>query len=401
MAAEAASAYPSVLQLAVHALRKFRTEFGSDPVYYGSAPGRVNLIGEHVDYCDGLVLPCAMPMYTVVVGSAVVGSSMCNVHSLSYPEPASFELPSEENPLKPGGPSWSNYVRGVVAHFPGRLRSGFNAVVISSVPAGAGLSSSAALEMAMFSFLRALLQPEELSDAHQAPLCCQKAEHEFAGVPCGIMDQMAAYWSKPGHALLLDCRSLALEHVPVNLTSVVILVTDSQVKHALTGGEYAQRRENCQAASAILGKSLRDASLEDLEGCRERMTLEQYRRARHVISEIQRTAQAAELLRKGDFRSLGELMNASHASLRDDFEVSCPELDELTRLSLESGAYGSRLTGAGFGGCTVTLVEEQHLTAVMDNIKNNYKGQARFYICKPSGGASYGRMSSLNSVAKH
>ncbi|KAH7948777.1 hypothetical protein HPB49_002147 [Dermacentor silvarum] len=351
----------------------------------------------------------AMPMYTVVVGSAVVGSSMCNVHSLSYPEPASFELPSEENPLKPGGPSWSNYVRGVVAHFPGRLRSGFNAVVISSVPAGAGLSSSAALEMAMFSFLRALLQPEELSDAHQAPLCCQKAEHEFAGVPCGIMDQMAAYWSKPGHALLLDClcslrcscRSLALEHVPVNLTSVVILVTDSQVKHALTGGEYAQRRENCQAASAILGKSLRDASLEDLEGCRERMTLEQYRRARHVISEIQRTAQAAELLRKGDFRSLGELMNASHASLRDDFEVSCPELDELTRLSLESGAYGSRLTGAGFGGCTVTLVEEQHLTAVMDNIKNNYKGQARFYICKPSGGASYGRMSSLNSVAKH
>ncbi|KAH7944488.1 hypothetical protein HPB52_020242 [Rhipicephalus sanguineus] len=390
--AASSGAYPSVGELALRALSKYRSEFGSEPAFYGSAPGRVNLIGEHVDYCEGLVLPCAMPLYTVVIGSPVVGSSVCNVHSLDYPEPASFQLPTEESPLKPGEPSWSNYVRGVVAHFPGKgdcsrpIRSGFNAVVISSVPVGAGLSSSAALEVAMFNFLRTLLHPDELSDAHRAPLCCQKAEHEFAGVPCGIMDQMAAYWS------------LALEHVPLNLTSAVILVTDSKVKHALTGGEYAKRRDSCQAASAVLDKSLRDASLEDLEGCRERMTSEQYRRARHVISEIQRTAQAAKLLRKGDFRGLGELMNASHASLRDDFEVSCPELGELTRLSLESGAYGSRLTGAGFGGCTVTLVEEKLLPAVMDNIKSNYKGQASFYICEPSAGAQYGCLSSLTGV---
>lgn len=394
----ASSAYPSVAELALRALGKYRSEFGSEPAFYGSAPGRVNLIGEHVDYCDGLVLPCAMPLYTVVVGSPVTGSTVCNVHSLDYPEPASFQLPSDGNALKPGTPSWSNYVRGVVAHFPGPIRSGFNAVVVSSVPVGAGLSSSAALEVAMFNFLRMLLHPEELSDAHRAPLCCQKAEHEFAGVPCGIMDQMAAYWCKPSHALLLDCRSLALEHVPLNLTSAVVLVTDSKVKHALTGGEYAQRRESCQAASAILGKSLRDASLGDLEGCRERMTSEQYRRARHVISEIHRTAQAAELLRKGNFQGFGELMNASHTSLRDDFEVSCPELDELTRLSLESGAYGSRLTGAGFGGCTVTLVEEQLLPHVMDNIKSNYKGQARFYICEPSEGAQYGRLADLKTA---
>ncbi|XP_037521461.1 galactokinase [Rhipicephalus sanguineus] len=310
--AASSGAYPSVGELALRALSKYRSEFGSEPAFYGSAPGRVNLIGEHVDYCEGLVLPCAMPLYTVVVGSPVVGSSVCNVHSLDYPEPASFQLPTEESPLKPGEPSWSNYVRGVVAHFPG--------------------------------------------------------------------------------------KSLALEHVPLNLTSAVILVTDSKVKHALTGGEYAKRRDSCQAASAVLGKSLRDASLEELEGCRERMTSEQYRRARHVISEIQRTAQAAKLLQKGDFRGLGELMNASHASLRDDFEVSCPELDKLTQLSLESGAYGSRLTGAGFGGCTVTLVEEKLLPAVMDNIKSNYKGQACFYICEPSAGAQYGCLSSLTSV---
>ncbi|XP_037286836.2 galactokinase [Rhipicephalus microplus] len=396
--AASSGAYPSVSELALRALSKYRSEFGSEPAFYGSAPGRVNLIGEHVDYCEGLVLPCAMPLYTVVVGSPVVGSSMCNIYSVDYPEPATFQLPSEANPLTPGEPSWSNYVRGVVAHFPGPIRSGFNAVVISSVPVGAGLSSSAALEVAMFNFLRILLHPEELSDAHRTPLCCQKAEHEFAGVPCGIMDQMAAYWCRPSHALLLDCRSLALEHVPLNLTSAIILVTDSKVKHALTGGEYARRRESCQAASAVLGKSLRDASLEDLEGCREQMTSEQYHRARHVVSEIRRTAQAAKMLRKGDFRGLGELMNASHASLRDDFEVSCPELDELTRLSLESGAYGSRLTGAGFGGCTVTLVEERLLPALMDNIKSNYKGQACFYICEPSEGAQYGFLSSLASV---
>lgn len=398
MAAEAAAAYPSVPELAARAAAKFRKEFGSQPTHYGCAPGRVNLIGEHVDYCDGLVLPCTLPMYTVLVGSAVEGSTLCNVHSLNYPEPASFSLPSEGKSLKPGEPSWSNYVRGVVAHFPGLIRSGFNAVVVSSVPPGAGLSSSAALEVATFSFLRALLEPKQLDDSHQAPLCCQRAEHEFAGVPCGIMDQMAAYWSKPGHALLLDCRSLALEHVPLNLPSVVILVTDSQVKHALTGGEYAQRRKNCEAASTILGKSLRDASLEDVHSCQEQLTSEQYKRARHVVSEIQRTAQAAKLLREGDLQGLGQLMNASHASLRDDFEVSCPELDQLVQLSLESGAYGSRLTGAGFGGCTVTLVEEHRMPALIDNVKKNYKGQARFYICKPSGGASYGSMESLAKV---
>ncbi|XP_077527423.1 galactokinase-like [Haemaphysalis longicornis] len=399
MAAEA-NAYESVATLVARAADTFRAEFGAEPEHYGCAPGRVNLIGEHVDYCDGLVLPMAMPMYTVVVGSATKGSSTCNVHSLGFPEPASFSLPSQENPLKPGPPSWSNYVRGVVAHFPGPLTSGFNAVVASSVPPGAGLSSSAALEVATFSFLSALFPRDTAGgDAvNEAALCCQKAEHEFAGVPCGIMDQMAAYWSQPGHALLLDCRSLTWEHVPLKLSSAVILVTDSQVKHALTGGEYAQRRESCQAASAALGKSLRDASLDDLEGCRERLTSEQVRRAKHVISEIRRTKEAAEHLRKGDLHQLGQLMNASHASLRDDFEVSCPELDELTRLCLEAGAYGSRLTGAGFGGCTVTLVEERHLPAVMESIQKNYKGQARFYVCQPSGGATFGSCESLKHL---
>ncbi|KAH9382704.1 hypothetical protein HPB48_023260 [Haemaphysalis longicornis] len=376
MAVEA-NAYESVATLVARAADTFRAEFGAEPEHYGCAPGRVNLIGEHVDYCDGLVLPMAMPMHTVVVGSAVKGSSTCNVHSLGFPEPASFFLPSQENPLKPGPPSWSNYVRGVVAHFPGPLTSGFNAVVASSVPPGAGLSSSAALEVATFSFLSALfLRDKAGGDAgNEAALCCQKAEHEFAGVP-----------------------SLTWEHVPLKLSSAVILVTDSRVKHALTGGEYAQRRESCQAASAALGKSLRDASLDDLEGCRERLTSEQVRRAKHVISEIRRTKEAAEHLRKGDLHQLGQLMNASHASLRDDFEVSCPELDELTRLCLEAGAYGSRLTGAGFGGCTVTLVEERHLPAVMESIQKNYKGQARFYVCQPSGGATFGSCESLKHL---
>ncbi|KAH8038182.1 hypothetical protein HPB51_024713 [Rhipicephalus microplus] len=319
--AASSGAYPSVSELALRALSKFRSELGSEPAFYGSAPGRVNLIGEHVDYCEGLVLPCAMPLYTVVVGSPVVGSSMCNIYSVDYPEPATFQLPSEANPLTPGEPSWSNYVRGVVAHFPG---NGFNAVVISSVPVGAGLSSSAALEVAMFNFLRILLHPEELSDAHRTPLCCQKAEHEFAGVPCGIMDQMAAYWCRPSHALLLDCRPLLLNTAVINLslsttTAGNILKTNIHGTHFwYMRFAHAGRKRPCRQWHSLVEQFvyLRDASLEDLEGCREQMTSEQYHRARHVVSEIRRTAQAAKMLRKGDFRGLGELMNASHASLR-------------------------------------------------------------------------------------
>jgi len=381
---------PPITELVAAAGSAYRTEFGRDPTVTCCAPGRVNLIGEHTDYNGGLVFPMALPLVTVVVGGASP-SGQCHVTTLSpgadRPLSVQFPAPSETTPLKPGPPAWANYVKGVVANFPGGVEP-FAAVVVSSVPLGAGLSSSAALEVAIFTFLEALTGRPAKSQQQKA-LLCQKAEHDFPGMPCGIMDQFISVMGQPDNALLIDCRSLESTLVPLADRQVAVLITNSNVRHALTGSEYPSRRRACHETAKLLGvATLRDATLELLQERKADISAEDYRRVRHVITEIERTALAAEAFRTGDYVTAGQLMNQSHESLRDDFEVSCPELDRLQALAVSvDGVLGSRMTGGGFGGCTVTLLKQAAMEACIKKMKSEYAGEATCYVCRPAEGA--------------
>ncbi|XP_055730974.1 galactokinase isoform X2 [Salvelinus fontinalis] len=316
-----ASPVPSVSELVAEARRVYEQSFGGDgPQVAVCAPGRVNLIGEHIDYNQGFVLPMALPMVTVVVGSRTSGQSASIITAakdVEEPRRVDFELPNDKAPLSPGKPSWANYVKGVVQHYRAPPVPGFRAVIASSVPLGGGLSSSASLEVAMYTFLQQL-KPDD-GDKVAKAVACQKAEHTHAGVPCGIMDQFVSVLGREAHALLIDCRSLEATPVPLSDPGLVILISNSNVKHSLTGSEYPSRRRQCEEAAAILEKaSLRDATLKDLEDAKSRLDDETYRRARHVIEEIARTAQAAESLKKGEYKEFGKLMVESHNSLRSD-----------------------------------------------------------------------------------
>ncbi|KAM9177683.1 galactokinase isoform 2-T2 [Mergus octosetaceus] len=354
------------------------------------APGRVNLLGEHTDYNGGFVLPMALQLGTVLVGSPTQDgtiSILTTSEAADEPHRVQFPAPSESSPLSPGQPHWANYVKGVIQHYRGGPMPGFNAVIASDIPLGGGLSSSASLEVATYTFLQQLC-PDD-GDLVAKALACQKAEHTFAGMPCGIMDQFISVMGKEGHALLIDCRSLETVPVPLTDASLAVLITNSNVRHALTGSEYPTRRRQCQEAAAALGKtSLRDATMAELEAARGRLGEEVYRRARHVISEIERTVRAAQALQDRDYGTFGRLMVESHNSLRDDYDVSCPELDELVAAALEvDGVYGSRMTGGGFGGCTVTLLVAEAAERAQQHIQEKYSGTATFYISKPSDGA--------------
>ncbi|XP_014013615.1 galactokinase isoform X2 [Salmo salar] len=368
-----ASPVPSVSELVAEARRVYEQSFGGDgPQVAVCAPGRVNLIGEHIDYNQGFVLPMALPMVTVVVGSRTSGQSASIITAakdVEEPRRVDFDLPNDKALLSPGKPSWANYVKGVVQHYRAPPVPGFRAVIASSVPLGGGLSSSASLEVAMYTFLQQL-KPDD-GDKVAKAVACQKAEHTHAGVPCGIMDQFVSVLGREAHALLIDCRSLEATPVPLSDPGLVILISNSNVKHSLTGSEYPSRRRQCEEAAAILEKaSLRDATLKDLEDAKSRLDDETYRRARHVIEEIERTAQAAEALKKGAYKEFGKLMVESHNSLRDLYEVSCKELDELVSAAVEvEGVFGSRMTGGGFGGCTVTLLQAEAIDRTMQNMQ--------------------------------
>ncbi|XP_009960294.1 PREDICTED: LOW QUALITY PROTEIN: galactokinase, partial [Leptosomus discolor] len=276
-----------------------------------------------------------------------------------------------------------NYVKGVIQHYRGGPVPGFSAVIASDIPLGGGLSSSAALEVATYTFLQQLC-PDD-GDLVAKALACQKAEHTFASMPCGIMDQFISVMGKEGHALLIDCRSLESVLVPLTDASLAVLITNSNVRHTLTGSEYPTRRQQCcEEAAAALGKaSLRDATMAELEGG-DGPSLGSGRSS----GQQERTAQAAQALQDRDYRMFGKLMVESHNSLRDDYEVSCPELDELVAAALEvDGVYGSRMTGGGFGGCTVTLLEARAAERAQRHIQEKYNGTATFYLTKPSGGA--------------
>ncbi|XP_049950782.1 galactokinase-like isoform X1 [Schistocerca serialis cubense] len=385
-----ASDIPKVESLINEAEKAFTEKFKSKPDVVVFAPGRVNLIGEHTDYNDGFVLPMALPLVTVVVGSKN-NTDTCHVLTTNQqcdaPKETDFLIPSKQS-LQPGSPKWANYVKGVVQNFKGAV-PGFNAVISSSVPLGGGVSSSAALEVGVYTFLEALTG--EKTNLQDKALACQKAEHTFANMPCGIMDQFISVMAKEGSALLIDCRSMEATIVPINDPKIVILITNSNVRHELTGSEYPTRRKQCEEAAKLLGKkSLRDAKLSDIEVLQQKKVDEDIvRRARHVIGEINRTEQAAEALKSKDFTLFGKLMLESHESLRSDYEVSCAELDQLVKAATEvKGVLGSRMTGGGFGGCTVTLVYKDAVNEVINNTKKKYKGKATFYVVTPSAGAT-------------
>jgi galactokinase len=367
----------------------FRRHFDRSPTHAAAAPGRVNLIGEHTDYNAGFVLPMAIERQTLLVAHPREDYQARLVSGLED-APAEFDV---DRSLSAGEPAWANYVRGVVAGFleRGLDPGGFEAVVDSNVPLGGGLSSSAALEMATATLLESLAG-QTLGGKEKA-LLCQWAEHTFAGMPCGIMDQFVSAMGEAGSALLIDCRSHETEPVPLDDPAITVLIVNSNVKHALVSGEYAKRREQCEtAAQALSVSALRDADEQMLENARERLADAAFRRARHVVGENTRTLAAAEACRQRDWAALGRLMHQSHVSLRDDFEVSCRELDLLVKLAGDQpGVYGARMTGGGFGGCIVCLVAADKADEVAEAVGDQYRQETGIepatFVTRPAAGA--------------
>jgi galactokinase len=355
------------------------------------APGRVNLIGEHTDYNDGFVMPAAIDRFTSVEITPLPGRRLY-AFSEHFQESAEIDL---EFPEVPKTSAWSNFVFGVAITLEasGIRLQGARLRIRSEVPIAAGLSSSAALEVAV---ARALL---ERSGVAMEPLdvarICQRAEHEFAGTRCGIMDQFAACFGVAGNALLLDCRSLSFQ--PVSLPErVSMVIANSMVRRELASSVYNDRRAECEhgvslASRRFPGKSsLRDVAAPELEACRDDLPEVIYRRCRHVVSENERVIEAAAALRKRDVVRFGELMYESHRSLREDFEVSCDELDLLVDLARRApGVYGSRMTGGGLGGCTISLVDTERVEEFCMIVREGYtKAGHSFevYVCNAADG---------------
>lgn len=371
----------------------FRDLYGTSPRLF-QAPGRVNLIGEHTDYNDGFVMPAAIGFQTYVAAAPRQDRRIA-VRSLNYGESREFEI---GEPSQIGTHHWSNYIGGVAALLDdntGALQ-GANLAVSGNVPIGAGLSSSAALEVAV---AFALLGISRLNlDRWTIAKCCQKAEHRFAGTQCGIMDQFIACFAVEDSALLLDCRNLF--HDPERLPADTrLVVCNTKVKHSLADSEYNRRRAECEEGVRLLQKkflairALRDVMLFDLEDSQNEMPEVIYRRCRHVITENRRVLEAGDALRKADLPRFGELMLASHRSLRDDYEVSCRELDLMVEIAMRCpGVYGSRMTGGGFGGCTVNLVRSESAADFMSIVSKDYAAatgiKPEIYDCQPAAGAS-------------
>ncbi|MCA1614305.1 MAG: galactokinase, partial [Acidobacteria bacterium] len=325
------------------------------------APGRVNLIGEHTDYNDGFVLPMAIDRETVAAAAARPDRRV-RVHSLNLDESAEFDL---DAPGEKRRGDWLDYVEGVArildAGAGGARLAGADLSILSDVPLGAGLSSSAALEISVGLALASLSGAD--AGGVRLALAGQRAEHEYVGTKCGIMDQFTAAMARARHALLIDCRTLQATHIPLDTSDVVVAICDTNVKHELSTSEYNRRREECEqgvrALQSVLPsiRALRDVGVEEFDRHAPRVLPETIRRrCRHVVTENARTLAAAESLRRGDLSELGRLMNLSHASLRDDYEVSCAELDALVEIALPlEGVLGARMTGGGFGGSTVSL----------------------------------------------
>lgn len=371
-------------------LRKLNT--GAARVF--AAPGRVNLIGEHTDYSDGFVMPAAVHFYTFVA-AAPRQDSVLRLRSIDFNETHEFDL--SQPPPGPTG-RWSDYARGVahVLKQNGARIGGADMAIKGEVPLGAGLSSSAAIEVAT-GFALLSLAGATIS-LPQLALACQQAEHQYVGTRCGIMDQFISCCGRAGHALELDCRSLASQALPI-AKGISLVVCNTMVKHELAGGEYNARREECEAGVAVLRKlfpqrkiqALRDVTADDLAAAEKAMPAVVFRRCRHVVSENERVQQASAMLKSGDLKAFGTLMAASHQSLRDDFEVSCPELDFMVESARpQPGVLGARMTGGGFGGCTINLVEAGHAAGFQQRVAEEYEKKFRvrpeIYICQAAQG---------------
>jgi len=370
---------------------EFAYRFGRVPTV-SRAPGRVNLIGEHTDYNDGFVMPAALEFATLTA-AARRSDRRLRVYSMTMDETREFDL--DAPPAASG--DWSDYVLGValMLELSGRPLSGADLIVWSDVPIGAGLSSSAALEV---SCAHALLTESGFPfDPVEIATVCQRAENGFVGMRCGIMDQYIACCGVAGHALLIDCRSLAARHVPI-APNLRLLIANSRVRHQHAGGEYNLRREACEEGVRLLSrtlgpiKALRDVTPDELEAKRRKLPDLIYRRCRHIVTENARVLEAERALEAGDFAACGRAMNASHVSMRDDFEITCPEVDMLVGLAQTvEGVYGSRMTGGGFGGCTVSLIEASAVGKASQILTDGYRVatglDAEIFVCAPSDGA--------------
>ena len=355
----------------VEMLRKFEEVFGRKARYRVRAPGRVNLIGEHTDYNEGFVLPIAMEMGVDYFVSPRDDEEV-RLFSENYQQFDQFSLREKIERVTIG---WSNYVRGVAKFLLEKVPlRGMDVLIYGDLPIGAGLSSSAAMEVGAALAFQAVSSFK--MDRKELALICQRAENEFVGMRCGIMDQFASLLSEEGMALFIDCRSLETENIPLP-SRYLIAVCDSKVRRELVSSEYNKRREECETAARLLGvRSLRDASPELVEEMKGKGILvgKHYMRAKHVVEENRRVILGVEALKEGDARRFGELMVASHSSLRDLYEVSGKELDVLVEIAMEvEGVLGARLTGAGFGGCTVNLIEEGARERFEERIRKLYK----------------------------
>ncbi len=370
---------------------RFLRRYGGTARVY-RAPGRVNLIGEHTDYNDGFVMPAAIDASTWVAMAPRQDRQLV-VHSETLEETA--ETPLERTALQPRH-RWSDYVFGVAAELldAGVPLTGANVLIHSDVPRGAGLSSSAALEVAVgFALMDSAGVP---IDRVALALLCQRAENGFVGARCGIMDQFIACHGVTDHALMLDCRSLESRALPVPSTARLV-VCNTMVKHQVATGEYNTRRAECEAAAHAFAehkpgvRALRDVSPEDLDRFGPSLPPVLFRRARHIVMENQRVLDAADALTRGNLDAFGRLMDAGHRSLRDDFALSCEELDLMVDLASPlPGVYGARMTGGGFGGCTVNLVADEHVETFVATVREGYARATgtdpEIYLCSAGAG---------------
>ncbi len=360
------------------------------------SPGRVNLIGEHTDYNDGFVCPMAIePQVTFICRGREDG--LVRLASTVFPDQiVEFSI---QQAIEKGQPTWANYVRGVAAQLKraGIRLTGMDVQLSNTLPVGGGLSSSAAIEVGTALCFLTLAGLE--MDVSRLALLCQKAEHEFADVPCGIMDQMIVSSAKQGHATLYDCRTGHKTYVPLDPAELRVVIVNSMVKHELSGGEYAERRRQCEEGVRHFQKenpevqALRDVTPQQVEAARSALSDVVYRRCRHVVTENLRATEAANALSSKNYERAGELMVQSHNSLRDDYEVSVPELDFLVEQAMTvKGVYGARMTGGGFGGCVVALVQPRSVEALTALLNREYEAkfgkQPSAFITTATAGAS-------------
>ena len=367
--------------------KKFLETFGAEPDLVAAAPGRVNLIGEHIDYSDGFVLPFAIKDRTLVAARKRGDSTVRIASAQRRNKIVTVDISTVKPGLKG---EWERYALGVLWAL--GVKEGVDLLIDGHVPLGAGLSSSAALECSVATAMNHLFDLgfnlEELARL------TQKAENQYVGVPCGIMDQSVSLMATQGSALLLDCRDLTTKNIPFDVASsgLELLIIDTQAHHALTDGGYAERRASCESVVAKLGiASLRELSMEQLENSRGLLTETEFVRARHAVTEMKRVLECVEALSNSDFAKVGQLINQSHASLRDDYTVSCPELDTAVEAALAAGALGSRMVGGGFGGSAIALIQASKTTETIKAVEKAFSSTGfkapRFFTSLPSQGA--------------